>query len=160
MSVDALIHHPLAVGIVMQRPLRWQCRTPVAGSGEYALEPKPHADLAFATPEEVHDLCTGWLRRRRVSVQCAWYGVIDPERKKIWVVDMVGERGGRPILIVVYFTHRRRGAAWADMQAYTEALRAVCRRVYRIECATALINVYGAGRAMGQIVSGGLFLAG
>ena len=153
MSVDALIHHPLAVGVRALHPnLVWSCRAEVPSGPDYALEPKPHSFLPLTSPEVVHELCAVWLRRRRINVQCAWFGLLQPERRRVWVADMVGELDGAPVLIVVYFTPQKRGHPRVVMREYTERLKGVCEGVYRLRCGTALLNLYGSGRVEGEII--------
>ena len=152
MSIDSLIHHPLAVGVRALRPdLLWSCRTEVPDAGDYSLQGKPHSFLPLTSPEAVHELCAVWLRRRRIGVQCAWFGLLEPERRRVWVADMVGELCGAPVLIVVYFTARKRGEPWQEMREYTARLRGVCEGVYRLPCGTALLNLYGNGRVAGEV---------
>jgi hypothetical protein len=152
-SVDALLHHPRAVGVLSLPPtLRWTCRTPVEDGEEYTLERKPHSFLPLAPPEVLSELCQTWLRRRRISIQCAWFGLLEPARRRVWMADMVGEQGRRPMLVVVYFTAHKQGAPRRAMREYAAGLRRVCRDVYRVRCGSALLNVYGRGRAEGEIV--------
>lgn len=157
-SIDALLHHPLAVALESAQQQdadapRWYCRTPVGECAEFAYCRKPAPAHPVPGTEAVTELACRWLRRRGVEIQCSAMGLICPRSRRLWVADIVGERRGRVVLAAAYFSPRRGGRARAEMRQYARLLGDVCRRVYRIRGAsTALINVYGDGRAEGELL--------
>ena len=150
----SLMHHPLTVSFKSITPiLECMCRTEVPDLNEYTLEKKPIMEtgpnMRF-NAELMCNLASAWLQRRRINVQCSLLGIMDPNRKKVWVVDIVGERDDKAVLICVYVSPRRRGDAREQMREYAKTLKGVLRDVYRLECQMCLLNVYGAGRMEGD----------
>ena len=128
------------------------CRTEIEDLGEYTLEPKPIMQTAPEMRFNAELLCNlagTWLQRRRIRVQCSLLGVLDPDKKKIWVVDIVGERDNQAVLICVYVSPRRRGREREAMREHARRLDDVIRTVYCLDCELYLLNVYGAGRIEG-----------
>ena len=162
MSVDALMHHPLAAALegVPQEGddvVKWNCRTPVGTGADYVCVKKPRrmrAGSQALSEADVSALATAWLRRRGVLLQCTHLGLICPRNKRLWVADIVGERRDRLVLAATYFSLKRGGRARSEMRKYALQIADVCRRVYKIHGAwVALINVYGQGRAEGEIIA-------
>lgn len=155
------MHHPLAVAMDCQptrsRPFpKWTCRTPLQGAEDYEYEDRPVApppDRGALDDAQIAALACGWLRRRRVEVHCTTVGLADPARRRLWVADLLGERKGRPVLAVTYFTRKRGTHARPSVRAYVAGLREVCRSVYKLRgVQAAVINVYGAGRVEGAFL--------
>jgi hypothetical protein len=161
MSVDALLHHPLAVALESvpledDAVVKWNCRTPVGTGADYVCVKKPERmrrGSQALSEADVSALATAWLRRRGVSLHCTHLGLICPRNKRLWVADMIGERRDRLVLAVTYFSPKRRGRARSEMRQYAQQIADACRRVYKIHGAwVALINVYGQGGVEGEII--------
>lgn len=152
-TLESVMHHPLTVSFKCITPvLDCTCRTEIEDLREYTLESKPimHSapNMRF-NAELLCNLAGTWLQRRRIRVQCSLLGVLDPDKKKIWVIDIVGERDNRAVLICVYVSPRRRGRAREAMREHARRLDDVITKVYRLDCELYLLNVYGAGRIEG-----------
>jgi hypothetical protein len=164
MTIDCLLHHPMVVALdyhpgAAPEETDWFCRVAVPNADQYATERKPGAARRRGCPLSEPDLwilASRWLERRGVRVHCTHLGLLQPQRRRLWVADVVGERAGRLVMAATYYSRRRKGRAREDMRAYTAALAEVCRRCYRIPGAVAaVINVYGDGRAEGEFLPEG-----
>ena len=124
-SLNAFLYHPLATTVIPSPDgggSVWTCATPMqvrahlgitpnscpprnhAPHGQdgdaYQIRPKPahtparHASLIMRTYT--------WLNRRGVRIRGICMGVLDIDTRGIYLVDMVGERRGRVVLVVLY----------------------------------------------------------
>jgi hypothetical protein len=161
MSIDCLLHHPMAVALDYTpdadlSDVSWSCRVDVPDSQLYQYERKPRSARRQGCPlsdPDIWILATRWLERRGVSVHCTNVGMLQPPRRRMWVADIAGERRGKLVIAATYYTRRRKGRAREHMRAYATALGEVCRLHYRIKGAVmALVNVYGDGRAEGEFL--------
>lgn len=161
MTIDCLLHHPMAVALEYTpnadlNDVSWSCRVEVPDSQAYEYERKPPSARRRGCPLSEPDLwllASRWLERRGVRVHCTNVGLLQPPRRRMWVADITGERRGELVVAATYYSRRRKGRAREHMRAYAAALGEVCRRHYRITGAvTALVNVYGDGRAEGEFL--------
>lgn len=161
MSVDCLIHHPLAVALEYKpgediSTSSWTCRTQIPDR-RFVYQDKPtrmNRRPPSLPDADIAALACGWLRRRGVDVHCAMLGLMHPSEGKIWVVDIVGERKKRTVLAATYFSNKRKGVLRTRMREYAARLRDVCHSVYKVRNpVTALINVYGTGRVEGEFLA-------
>ncbi|NBV34487.1 MAG: hypothetical protein EBR81_12045 [Proteobacteria bacterium] len=156
-TIESLLHHPLTVSFGSITPvLECKCRVEVPGLNEFTLEQKPVMETSpnvRFNAELMCNLASTWLQRRRIRVQCSLLGLVEPDRRKVWVVDIVGELDDKAVLICVYVSPKRRGQARERMRDYAQKLRKeVLKDVYRLDCQVCLLNVYGAGRLEGELL--------
>ena len=161
MTIDCLLLHPLAVAL--EGPaggevegMRWSCHTTVPRASLYRYQRKPRSALRPGCPLSDPDLwllASRWLERRMVRVHCTKVGLLQPPSHRVWIADIAGERAGKLVLAATYYSRRRKGRAREHMRAYAAELGEVCRRHYRIPgMITALVNIYGDGKAEGEFL--------
>lgn len=110
-----------------------------------------------------------WLNRRGVRIHGICKGVLDLDTRGLYIVDMVGERRGRVVLVILYCSPGRAQVAgislafqhpskltgarqdWDAMEAHVRRIASLCRENYLIDPDVALVNVYGDGRVQGKL---------
>jgi hypothetical protein len=161
MTIDCLLLHPMVAALDCApgadlAAAAWSSHTQVPGAEQYRYERKPRSARRPGCPLSEPDLwmlASRWLERRGVRVHCTNVGLLQRQAHRLWVADIAGERAGRLVIAATYYSRRRKGRAREHMRAYAAELGEVCRRHYRIPGGvTALVNVYGDGRAEGEFL--------
>ena len=161
MTIDCLLLHPMVAALDYTpgadlADVTWSCHSHVPEAELYRYERKPRSARPLRCPlsdPDVWLLASRWLERRGVRVHCTNVGLLQRSRHRMWVADIAGERAGRAVIAATYYSRRRNGRARQQMRAYAAELDEVCRRHYRIAGGiTALVNVYGDGKAEGEFL--------
>lgn len=95
-------------------------------------------------------LATTWFMRRGVEIHAFCMGVVDPDARRIYTVDVVGSREARLVLGVIYCTERR-GAGWDEMAAHAEEIAEAARRTYGAAPVLAMLNISNGERLQGML---------
>jgi len=150
-SLNSLLLHPLLCAVYP--PDRWGYRTFRPEFNQLQLAPRLNC-LGAPFPElRARETLATWFFRRYIRVQAPPAGFLDLDGGRKYTVEMVAEHRRRAMLVVVYYTPKRRGQARQDQKKYCRDLQEVIQRQYKCNPSVALINFYGDCKVEGEILS-------
>jgi len=153
-TLEQFLHHPLFAVVEEEDPPQWVTHPDVPDRALYRhVRPQFPATVSLAQALQLVSNAGAnmlrWIIRRGVCVRHAECTLLDLERRELYNVDMVGERGDELTLMLVYSSPRRGGQAWELMLRHGQAIRALAARQYRLEAEVVVINLYGQGLVRG-----------
>lgn len=152
MEVESFLLHPLLVHLTSN--LTWECDTDLPDKESYIIIHKPVICPTLCDYDTFIMNLHVWLDRRGVHILQPKVGIIDINRKIIYNVDIVAERGEQVVFVVIYQSEARWGGQDAKnaMLSYCNRVHIQTEAIYHQKVDVYLLNVYGNGKIASTII--------
>ena len=84
-----------------------------------------------------------WIRRKRLHLRHLCGGLLDTQNQHIYPIDLLGEKNGEPVMVVMYYSPRCDKQSYNAMKSYADIMGNLCYNDYKFACHLWLLNIYG-----------------
>jgi len=149
--MDILIHHPMFLRTIPDVNHQASALTRdtdqrvIENMSSYTIQDIPLLTPPDDLPAEQGFGCRflNWIRRKRLHLRHLCGGLLDTHNQHIYPIDLLGEKNGEPVLVVMYYSPRCDKQSYHTMKLYADRVGNLCYNDYKMACHLWLLNIYG-----------------